>query len=86
MINFQKFPKPNFNNLKRILRGEKEPERIHFVEFTVDPEMIVYILENYTEKNVPSLTRENRVEHMDKVIDFYSMLVLLQLNYVLFPS
>ncbi|KXB01105.1 hypothetical protein AKJ41_02730 [candidate division MSBL1 archaeon SCGC-AAA259O05] len=74
MINFQEFPSPNFDDLKGILRGEKEPERVHFVEFTVDPEMIIYILENYTEESIPPLTRENRVEHMDKLIDFYSML------------
>jgi len=47
-------PKPNFEEFKRVLMGQKKAERVHFVELFADPEVVSYILENLLgEKPVP---------------------------------
>jgi len=39
-------PAPDFEELKRVLKGEKKPERVHFVELGVDLEVMRFITEN----------------------------------------
>lgn len=40
-------PSPDFENLEKILKGEKQPKRVHFVEILINPEIMEYIVENY---------------------------------------
>ncbi len=66
-----KNPEPDFNLLREIIKGNKEPERVHFVEFLVDEEVIQHITEKYFDKKCVPDTFENREEHLQQVIDFY---------------
>ncbi len=42
-----KKPSPDFEALEKLIKGEKESDRVHFVELLVDPEMMEYIVKNY---------------------------------------
>ena len=49
-----KNPSPDFESFKKVIKGEKEPERVHFVEVTIDPEIQKSIVENLMgEKWIP---------------------------------
>jgi len=37
---------PDFESFRKVLKGEKEPERVHFVEWGVDSEVMEFIVEN----------------------------------------
>ena len=41
-----KKPSPDFKSFKRMLKGEGEPERVHFVELWIDEEVRKFITEN----------------------------------------
>ena len=48
-------PFPDFETLRQVLKGEKEPHRMHFVEVLVDGEIKQFIIENVlNEKWVPA--------------------------------
>ena len=48
-------PFPDFETFRQVLKGEKEPHRVHFVEVLVDEEIKHFILENVLdEKWVPA--------------------------------
>ena len=36
-------PKPDFESMVKVIKGEKEPGKVHFVEEFADPEIINYI-------------------------------------------
>lgn len=42
-----KDPKPDFEELKKVIRKEKNAEKVHFVELLMDKEIIDAVLENY---------------------------------------
>ncbi len=42
-----KRPEPNFQTFKKIIKGEKTAERVHFVELSFDYEIMKYIMENF---------------------------------------
>ncbi len=42
-----KKPSPDFQLLEKLVRGEKESDGVHFVEFGIDPEMMEYIVKNH---------------------------------------
>ncbi len=49
-----KNPRPDFFELKNVLGGKKNPDKIHFVELWIDEEIKKIIIENcFNEKNVP---------------------------------
>lgn len=50
-----KNPKPDFESLDKVIRGEKRPERVHFVEELVDPEIVNYITQNMMDEDFPEL-------------------------------
>lgn len=39
-------PKPNFEELTKVIKGEKEARRVHFVELFADTEIVSFIMEN----------------------------------------
>ena len=53
-LNFPlKNPKPDFTELENVLKGEKEAERVHFVELFADPEVIASITEDLFGEKAP---------------------------------
>lgn len=64
-------PSPDFESLEKILRGEKQPKRVYFVELIVDLEIMKYIVENYMNKKWIPLTEENKEDFLKQYIDFY---------------
>lgn len=64
-------PLPDFENLERVLKGEKDPNKVHFVELTIDVEVMEYIVSNYMNKKWTSPTEENKEAFLKQYIDFY---------------
>lgn len=87
-MNLQKFPiknpKPDFCELKKVLSGEKLPEKVHFVELFIDEEIKKYIIENYfSGKNIPApfLIRlfGDSKEDVEKILkDYYKQFINFQ--------
>jgi len=50
-----KEPKSDFAALEKVLLGQAEPKRVHFVEELADVEVIDYIVQNMMEEDFPSL-------------------------------
>ncbi len=50
-----KDPKPDFEELEKVLLGRAEPKRVHFVEEFADVEVVDYIVQNMMEEDFPSL-------------------------------
>lgn len=48
-------PQPDFESMEKVIRGEKKPDRVHFAEEFVDPEIINYIVQNMMEEKFPEL-------------------------------
>lgn len=48
-------PKPDFESLDKVIRGEKKPQKVHFVEEFADVEVINYIETNMMEEKFPKL-------------------------------
>ena len=42
-----KNPKPDFEEFEKVIKGEKEAEKVHFVELFADPEIMTSIIENF---------------------------------------
>lgn len=40
-------PCPDFDDLEKVIKGERESKRVHLVELMVDPEIMEYIIRNY---------------------------------------
>jgi len=53
-----KNPSPNFQQFKKVLKGEKEIERVHFAEITIDREVMEYITEKMMGKKLFYLEAE----------------------------
>lgn len=47
-------PKPDFAELEQVLKGEREPQRVHLVELIIDEEMLQGISERYLNQPWPS--------------------------------
>ncbi len=50
-----KDPTPDFSEMIRVLKGESKPQRVHFVEEFVDPEIVDYITQNIFHIDLPPL-------------------------------
>ena len=64
-------PLPDFETLEKVLRGEKGPQRVHFLELGVDQEVIKYIIENAMGEKWTPLTEENKEGYQKQGINFY---------------
>ncbi len=62
---------PDFENLEKILKKGKKPNRIHFVELAIDSEIMKYIVENYANKKWISFTERNKENYLKQYINFY---------------
>lgn len=63
-----KKPNPDFEMLERVLKGERNPKRVHFVEVTIDNEIIGSVIKKMTGKKLPSLEkiRNEKIERFAK--------------------
>lgn len=66
-----KNPSPDFENFKKILKGEKKPERVHFVELALDLEVMKHIIENIFEEKWIPYTEETKKQHIQQTINFF---------------
>jgi len=64
-------PAPDFETFAAVLKGEKEPEKVHFVELGVDAEVMQDITEKVFEHKWVPLTEETREVHEKQYVDFY---------------
>ncbi len=66
-------PKPDFESLDKVIKGEKKPERVHFVEEFTDVEITNYIVRNMMEEVFPKLDETwpslGSDSHLQKKID-----------------
>jgi uroporphyrinogen decarboxylase len=61
----------DFISFEKVLRGEKKPEKIYFIELRIDEEIIRYFIENvWGEKWVP-LTENTLEQYQSNWINFY---------------
>ena len=61
---------PDFDELAGVLRGSKKPRKVHFVEISIDSEVIEYIVENMM--NEKFLYAEAEKMRREKLISFKS--------------
>lgn len=48
-----KNPTPDFQQFEKVIKGEKKPEKVHFVEWSVDYEVMGFILSKMHGKKLP---------------------------------
>ena len=64
-------PKPDFESLEKVLKGNKKPEKVYFVEFLIDLEIIKYFIENiWGEKWIP-ISKNTLQEYLRQLIRFH---------------
>ncbi len=54
---YLKSPVPNFQQFEKVIKGERESEKVHFVEWSVDYEVMEFILSKMME-NLPMDAKE----------------------------
>jgi len=66
-------PKPDFESMEKVIKGEKEPKKVHFVEEFADAEVVNYIVQNMMEEDFPELDETwpslGSDSHLQKKID-----------------
>jgi len=66
-----KNPRPDFKEFEKVLKGEKEAKRVHFVELYPDPEVVSSMAEILGEKPIPSpLSTLSTSEFLEAKKDF----------------
>ena len=63
-------PAPDFESFEEVLRGRKEPQRVHLAELFVDWEVIKFVVEEIIGKRWNSLD-ENETVCLKRYIDFF---------------
>ena len=66
-----KNPRPNFEEFKRIIRGEKEAKRVHFVELFADTEIVNFITKNVLEEEVIPWSPETEMDSLKQYINWW---------------
>jgi len=74
-------PAPDFETLEGILKGEKSPDRVRFVELGIDAEIVRYMCENYLSRKWVPRTEEDGKDYLEQHIHFY-----LAMGYDFCPS
>ncbi len=64
-------PAPDFDELALVVKGEKEPNRVHLIEVDFDPEVVQVITERYLDENYIPLTSESQELHYAQLVRFY---------------
>jgi len=61
-------PSPDFESLEKVLRGEKEPEKVYFVELGIDMEIIKYIIEKVMRQRWIPSTEETQKDYQKSAL------------------
>ena len=62
---------PDFETFEKVLRGEKKPEKVHFVELWIDEEIVKFITENMIgEKWIPRNGKNDKI-YWKQYVNFY---------------
>ena len=67
-------PAPDFHTFVQVLKGEKRPEKVHFVELGIDGEIVQYVLDRYMNRSYVPLTAGTRREHQKQAVDFFHLM------------
>ncbi len=64
-------PSPNFEELEKVIKGEKIPERVYFTELVIDEEVKKHITENFLGKRWVHSLPENKKDYLNQDIYFW---------------
>ena len=71
MIAERRIP-PDFAELERVIKGEKEPSRVHLAELGIDQEVARFLTENVFEEEWVPDTRETRAQFARQHVNVYA--------------
>jgi len=63
---------PDFEELERVIKGEKQPSRVHLVELGMDYEVVRFVVENVLGETWVPTTEETRRLGARRHVDFYA--------------
>lgn len=63
-------PKPDFEEFKKVIKGEKCAKRVHFVELGMDPEIISFITENFLGEKALIFSPETKEDFLKQQINW----------------
>jgi len=66
--------KPDFQELEKVIRGEKQPTRVHLVELGIDGEVARFLAESVLERKWVPDTEETRTQYMRQHVELYAAL------------
>jgi len=66
-----KKPRPDFEEFKKVIKGEKRASRVHFVELLFDYEIFRFIMENYLGEKVVPWSLEMKKKSLKQQINFW---------------
>jgi len=66
-----KNPKPDFEEFKRVIKGERKAKRVHFVELLADQEIINFIIENFLGDRAITFSCETKESFLKQQINFW---------------
>jgi len=64
-------PSPDFDELAAVLKGDRSPRRVHFVEFAVDVEVIRYVVEHHLGHERPAPGDETPEDALRLQVEFF---------------
>ena len=64
--------KPDFEELEKVITGEKRPARVHLVELGIDSEVVRWVTENLLERKYIPNTDDTRAAYLRQHIEFYA--------------
>jgi uroporphyrinogen decarboxylase len=71
-MNAQAETAPNFAELESVIKGERQPSRVHLVELGIDQEVVRFLTEDvFGEEWVPN-TEETRAQHARQHVSFFA--------------
>ena len=66
-----KNPKPDFEEFKRVIKGERKAKRVHFVELLADQEIINFIIENFLKEKVITFSSKTKKSFLKQQINWW---------------
>jgi len=63
---------PDFEELEKVIRGEKQPSRVHLVELGIDLEVARFLTENVLEEEWVPDTKETRTQYARQHVNLYA--------------
>jgi len=63
---------PDFEELEKVIRGEKPPTRVHLVELGIDGEVVQDVTEHVLARKWIPDSEKTRTQHMEQYLSFYA--------------